>query len=504
MLGFTLGRLTAPRHTSLALPVPTAVALPPEETRGAQFMASGWIEVPTPRYPLAVGARVTERLAALYVHEGQVVTSGMIVARLYDADLRKQCEAARAAFLAASNRAARIERGFRSEDVAAALASLQEAEERLRISSTRFERVRAMLRADVVSTDEYDTALSAFRQAEATYAFALAQWQKRSAGYRAEEVAQARAEAAAAEAAWHLAERAVEYCTVRVPPHPRPLRVLSVRRTVGDWITAGDDGDPTIVTLYDPTDLHVRVDVNQANISSVYPGMPVLITTEAASRRRYRGTVARIEPRANLAKNTITVRVALTDPDEWLFPDMLCQVTFLEQPGPSRPTAPASVLGCADAACASTTCQPAPRRARHDHASEQSCTSSPAPQLVSPCKDTTCSDALCTDKLPMENACSDSECSSTHQHEHSSTTGAPVSPASRTPPTLLIPETSLVATNSTWYVWVVEDGRATLRPVALGERQGAFVSVQHGLRAGQRVILQPPLHLAPGQPVDPR
>ncbi|MCX7847275.1 MAG: HlyD family efflux transporter periplasmic adaptor subunit, partial [bacterium] len=329
-VGFVLGRVTARGSEGEAVSVASAVALPREGSVAGQFMASGWVEVPTPRYPIVVTARVTERLAALYVHEGEIVTSGMVVAQLYDQDLRKQSEAALATFLAASNRAARLESGYRDEDIAAARAGLSEAAERLRSTSARYERVRAMLRAQVVSTDEYEGVYTAYRQAEAGYALAEAQWRKRAAGYRAEEVAQARAEAAAAEAAWHLAQRAVEQCTVRVPAHPRPLRVLSVRRSVGEWITAGEDGDPTLMTLYDPRELHVRVDVSQANIGSVETGMPVLITTETAGRRRYRGRVLRIEPRANLAKNTITVRVTIEEPDELLFPDMLCQVTFLE------------------------------------------------------------------------------------------------------------------------------------------------------------------------------
>lgn len=468
--GFLLGRATARRHPLPALPVATAVVQPAEQTLAAQFMASGWIEVPAPRYPVVLTARVTERLAALFVHEGQSVTSGMVVAHLYDQDLRKQCDAARAAFLAASNRAARIESGYRDEDVAAALASLREAEERLRSSSARFERVQAMLRAQVVSTDEYDTVYSTFRQAQATYEYAQAQWRKRATGYRAEEVAQARAEAAAAEAAWHLAERAVEHCIVRVPPHPRPLRVLSVPRTVGEWITAGDDGDPTLVTLYDPHDLYVRVDVNQANISSVQTGMPVLITTEAAGRRRYRGTVLRIEPRANLAKNTITVRVAIDDPDELLFPDMLCHVTFLEHDVAPGPGLTPRVAGCADASCQDTACQDAATSAdSHDPAE---------------CFDPGCQDEACLNAFMFE------------------TSDAP--PPRHQDPALYVPAAALVTNAAGVGVWVIEGGRARLQPVTVEGGDASLVRVRDGVRAGQRVVVQPPPALAAGQLVEVR
>lgn len=470
VVGFVLGRATARRQSPPALPVASAVAQPAEQTSAAQFMASGWIEVPAPRYPIVLTARVTERLAALYVHEGQMVTSGMVVAQLYDQDLRKQCDAARATFLAASNRAARIESGYRDEDVSAALASLREAEERLRSTSARFERVQAMLRAQVVSTDEYDTVYSIYRQAQATYEYAEAQWRKRAAGYRPEEVAQARAEAAAAEAAWHLAERAVEHCIVRVPPHPRPLRVLSVPRSVGEWITAGDDGDPTLVTLYDPHDLYVRVDVNQANISSVQTSMPVLITTEAAGRRRYRGTVVRIEPRANLAKNTITVRVAIDDPDELLFPDMLCQVTFLESGAAPVPHQATHVAACPDAACQDTACQ--------DSSSNHS-THDPAE-----CFDPDCQDDACLNAFMLET----SDATPPRVQDHA----------------LYVPAAALVTNGSGVSVWVIERGRARLQPVSIAGGDGSLVEVRDGVQAGQRVIVQPPPTLAAGQRVEVR
>jgi multidrug resistance efflux pump len=455
--------VTTQRGPTTAVPVASAVVQPQETAAAAQFMASGWVEVPAPRYPIVLTARVTERLAALYVHEGQMVTSGMAVAQLYDGDLRQRADAARAVYIAASNRAARIGSGYRAEDVHAAQATVEEAAERLRATSARFERVQAMLRVQVVSTDEHDTVYSAYRQAQASHAYADAQWRKRSAGYRPEEVEQARAEADAAAASWHLAARAVDQCTLRVPAHPRPLRVLSIARRVGEWITAGDDGDPTVVTLYDPRDLQVRVDVGQGNIGTVRPGQPVMITTEAGGRRRYRGTVLRIEPQANLTKNTMTVRVTVNEPDDLLFPDMLSQVTFLDSTTATLAPAAAAAAPCTDAACADTACPITVREVA----------AAPAP----PCTDASCADTDCA--TPAVRATIVTQAASQ---------------------ILYVPQAALLHDGTSTWVWVIERGRAQRQAVTATAGDDALAVVHTGLEAGQRVIVNPPA-LARGQQV---
>jgi HlyD family secretion protein len=56
---------------------------------------------------------------------------------------------------------------------------------------------------------------------------------------------------------------------------------------------------------------------------------------------------------------------------------------------------------------------------------------------------------------------------------------------------LKVPVSALFRRGAGWAVFVVEDGRARLRPVTLGHRGESEAEVLGGLAAGERVILYP-------------
>ena len=67
------------------------------DTQGSyQFTAGGWIEAASPRYPVAVSSRVSERVEEITVKQGQTVEPGQLLARMYDKDIRTRYELAKA------------------------------------------------------------------------------------------------------------------------------------------------------------------------------------------------------------------------------------------------------------------------------------------------------------------------------------------------------------------------------------------------------------------------
>lgn len=69
---------------------------------------------------------------------------------------------------------------------------------------------------------------------------------------------------------------------------------------------------------------------------------------------------------------------------------------------------------------------------------------------------------------------------------------------------LKVPVSALFRVGEEWSVFVVEDGRARLSPVRLGQRGTAEAEVMAGLTAGQEVILYPSDRIAEGARVRPR
>ena len=309
-----------------ALRVRTVVVRPAAAARGQRFTAGGWIEASTPAYPIVVTCRISERLTELLVHQGQMVEPNEVIARLYDRDVQSRLAVARARHEAAKRTLDKLRAGFRREDVLAAEAKAAETEERVRIAKANHERSKG-LKPGAISKEELDKEYSAVRKSEAEHAAAVAQLTKQKAGYRREDIAAAEASVNEAASVVDLAELELSYCTISASDVGRPLRVLKVLHHVGEWIDAKKE--PALAWLYDPKDMQVRVDVTQSNIRAVEVGAEAVVATEADRARKYQGRVLRAEPLAELAKNTVTVRVKIDDPDALLFPEMVAHVTFL-------------------------------------------------------------------------------------------------------------------------------------------------------------------------------
>src|SRR5262249_10827570 len=63
---------------------------------------------------------------------------------------------------------------------------------------------------------------------------------------------------------------------------------------------------------------------------------------------------------------------------------------------------------------------------------------------------------------------------------------------------IVIPQAALIADQQGPYVFAVEDGKAVVRRVKLGEEIGANVSIDSGLKAGEQVIVEGIQGVKPG------
>jgi len=145
-------------------------------------------------------------------------------------------------------------------------------------------------------------------------------------------VAQARV--AIAQAALRL-----DRMTVVSPIDGRVFRLIAhPGARIGSGMTqmTGHDGS-TVVTLYRPDMLQVRVDVRFEDIPRVSLNQPVDIDNPALSST-LTGKVLFISSEADIQKNTLQVKVEIPDPPPMLKPEMLVDVTFLSQKSASQET----------------------------------------------------------------------------------------------------------------------------------------------------------------------
>ena len=348
------------------------------------FQAAGWIE-PRPT-PVRVPALASGVVAKLLVVEDQVVRSGEPIALLVEEDARLAYRRAvselalREADLDASEavlEAAKV----RHQQPVHLDASVSEAEASLARIDTEVRNLPFLIRraaADYATTRKDFLRKQEVKEIIASAEIDIAQGRLDSAlalleGLRDREEALEREKAAlllrrdaldtqrklltseirekqvasskvkVADARVERARVAVEEAklrldrmTVRSPIDGRVFRLIANPGSqVGDNMTQmhGHDGR-TVVTLYRPEMLQVRVDVRFEDIPKVLPGQPVVIKNPALASS-LDGTVLFINSEADIQKNTLQVKVAITNPPPVFKPEMLVDVTFLS---PKRTT----------------------------------------------------------------------------------------------------------------------------------------------------------------------
>jgi multidrug efflux pump subunit AcrA (membrane-fusion protein) len=91
--------------------------------------------------------------------------------------------------------------------------------------------------------------------------------------------------------------------------------------------------------LYDPKRLQVRVDVPLADAAKVGVGQAAKVVVGVLPDKTFDGVITRVVNEADVQKNTLQVKVAITNPTAELKPEMLARVRFLAPASdPSGPT----------------------------------------------------------------------------------------------------------------------------------------------------------------------
>jgi HlyD family secretion protein len=341
------------------------------------FQAAGWVE-PRPQ-AIVVTALAEGVVERVLVVEDQEVIAGEPVAYLIDADAKLSLEGAEAeldlqeadlarAQAKLTTAKSRIEHPVHLEEqlseAEAALARAQRelnafpsllaaAEAHEEYARLNFERKTAAEGAlsgrDIEQArNEWDIAITTVQELRsredqlATEALALSS--RRDALGRQLElmidetgaVAEAEADVRSGEALVRQALNAIETAKLRLERMtiraPRDGRVLHLNASAGSKVS-GFQGSSTIATLYDPEMLQLRTDVPLEQVPIVQVGQPVRIETESVPEGLL-GEVLFKTAFTDIQKNTLDVKVAVTNPPADLKPDMLVRVTFLALPNP--------------------------------------------------------------------------------------------------------------------------------------------------------------------------
>jgi RND family efflux transporter MFP subunit len=240
----------------------------------------------------AVASKTTGRLEWIGVEEGSLVTSGQVIARLENKDLK-----------------AVVQQG--EAGVQSSRAGLEQMLAELTDAGQSFKRQQELLQQGIVSKAEFDAAEARFKRAAAAVKAA-------EAGVRG------------SNASLQAASVNLEYSLIRAP---FDAVVLTKNADVGDIITplgAAANAKAAVVTIADLSSLQVEADVSESNLAQVKKGQPCEILLDALPGARFRGVVHMVVPTADRSKASVMVKVRFVDTDNRILPEMSAKVAFLE------------------------------------------------------------------------------------------------------------------------------------------------------------------------------
>jgi HlyD family secretion protein len=249
----------------------------------AVLTASGYVVA---RRKAAVASKGTGTLVYLAVEEGDRVKKGQVIARLDDSDVMASLQRAR-------------------ENLRVAEADLYEAKKNL-------ERMRTLVKQEMIAQAEYDIAEARHKRVVSTID--------------------------AAKFGVREAEVAVQNTRIVAPFDGT---VLKKNADVGEIVAplaGAASSKAAVVTIADMSSLEVDADVSEANITRVTSQQNCEITLDAYPQQRYPGYVTNIVPTADRAKATVMVKIKFKQYDQRVLPEMGAKITFLT-PGASADAA---------------------------------------------------------------------------------------------------------------------------------------------------------------------
>jgi HlyD family secretion protein len=260
----------------------------------AAFTMWGNVDV----HQVELAFRVGGRIAKLDVDEGASVTAGTPIAELDRVPFEQDVAAATAEVAMAQAQFDKATRGYRSEEIAQAAATVRQREADLTNARVTLERLEGLYPQGAITRQQKDDAEARVRESEAALAGAREQLALVTRGSRVEDIQMQEANLAAAKAHLDKARTALSDATLIAPSDG----IVAVRaREVGAIVQPGQ----TIYTVALTDPAWIRAYVPQPRLGRIKPGMPVKIEIDSMPGKEYQGTVGFVSPEAEFTPKSV-------------------------------------------------------------------------------------------------------------------------------------------------------------------------------------------------------
>lgn len=331
------GRTAPPPATAAAVsqaPVTVAVATARRADVVTPVVASGSV---VSIRDAKLGSKISGRVAAVLVEEGAHVGAGTPLLRLDTSDLAAQQAQAQASVAAARANLQRIVTGARPQErvqsadaVNQALAGLNSAQASLQMAQATVARDRALKAQGAISQQELESAETQVQVAQAQVAQARAAYDSAvqnatlvHIGSRDEDIQQARAQLAQAEAGLALVQVQLHDSTIYAP-----FAGTITQRNVepGEIVSsASAPSSSPLFVLSQVDNVHVVLVVPAQHRFELQPDQAAVMTVDGLPGQTFRGRVEQIKPTADAASRSFGVKVLVPNPKGILRPGMFAR-----------------------------------------------------------------------------------------------------------------------------------------------------------------------------------
>ena len=271
---------------------------------------------------VTLGFRVPGKLARLVYDEGDAVMAGEVIASLDAEPYSNLVASAQAQVESLRARLKLRETGNRPEEIAQARSLVREREATAINAERLLKRSEELLAVKAVAIQDRDNAAASYDEAAARLKSARDNLALLEAGFRAEDIAQARADLAQAEAGLAAARLQVKDTVLTAPSDGV---ILTRAQEAGAVLAAGT----AVFTVSLANPVWVRAYVQEPDLGRIHPGMKVQILTDSRRDKPYTGRVGYISPRAEFTPKTVEttelrtalvyrLRIVVESPDEGL------------------------------------------------------------------------------------------------------------------------------------------------------------------------------------------
>ena len=296
-------------------------------------------------HKIQVASKVLGRVAWIGVDKGDKVREGQVIVRLEDEEYKAQLQQARGRQQALEAKLTELETGSRPEEVERSRADLDEARANVENAKVNLDRNERLAAEGVVAKQTLDDAKARYDRELARMNALQKTLELVRIGPRREQIDAVRGQLVEAKGSVAFFENQLTNTIIRAP-----VTGTILERAVekGEFVTTSFVGERGakgyVVSLADLNDLEAELDISQNDFAKLGPKQKGIVTTDAYPDRKYEGVITEISPEANRQKATVQVKVKVTNPDDYLRPEMNSSVAFIDDtksssasPGANKP-----------------------------------------------------------------------------------------------------------------------------------------------------------------------